>query len=153
MAKGSRRRLPTAPAAAGVVSEERIDPWNTPWAQSKDSVTRGTTERRRPPKRTAEMGTPRGSSHSGAQAGFWSAGTVKRAFGCDAGVPLSAVQGSPRQSVSEAGGTSLMPSHHTSPSSVRAVLVKMQLLFNVFMALGLVLSLVPGATPKKPASG
>ena len=46
-----------------------------------------------------------------------------------------------------------MPSHQTSPSSVSAVLVKMQLPSSVSMALGLVCVLVPGATPKKPASG
>ena len=46
-----------------------------------------------------------------------------------------------------------MPSHHTSPSSVRATLVKIVLPHSVFMALGLVSSPVPGATPKKPASG
>ena len=46
-----------------------------------------------------------------------------------------------------------MPSHHTSPSSVSAVLVKMQLPHSVSMALGLVSLPVPGATPKKPASG
>src|SRR5205823_9997710 len=46
-----------------------------------------------------------------------------------------------------------MPSHQMSPSSVRAVLVKMQFPSNVSMALGLVFMLVPGATPKKPASG
>ena len=46
-----------------------------------------------------------------------------------------------------------MPSHHTSPSSVSAVLVKMQLASRVSMALGFVLVDVPGATPKKPASG
>ena len=46
-----------------------------------------------------------------------------------------------------------MPSHQTSPSSVSAVLVKMQLPQSVSIALGLVLSLVPGATPKNPASG
>src|ERR1700730_9926011 len=46
-----------------------------------------------------------------------------------------------------------MPSHQTSPSSVIAVLVKMQLPSRVSMALGLVLVLVPGATPKNPASG
>src|SRR5580704_7627083 len=132
MAKGSRRRLPTAPAAAAVVSDAMIEPRKTPWAQSKDSVTSGTTERRRPPKRMAEMGTPFGSSHSGAQAGFWAAETVKRAFGCEAGVPLSGVQGSPRQSVNDGGTSSVMPSHQTSPSGVRAVLVKMQLLDSVF---------------------
>src|ERR1700684_1953180 len=92
MAKGSRRRLPTAPAAAAVVSDERIEPRNTPWAQSKDSVTSGTTEPRRPPKRMAEMGTPRGSSHSGAHAGFCRAGTVKRALGWAAGLLDPGVQ-------------------------------------------------------------
>src|SRR5580692_1661864 len=46
-----------------------------------------------------------------------------------------------------------MPSHQTPPSGVSATLVKMVLLASVAMALGLVLALVPGATPKKPASG
>src|SRR5580693_7817473 len=46
-----------------------------------------------------------------------------------------------------------MPSHQTSPSSVRAVLVKMQLADRVSMALRLVSLLVPGATPKNPYSG
>ena len=88
MAKGSRRSLPTAPAAAAVVSEAMIEPRNTPWAQSKDWMTSGTTEARRPPKRMAEMGTPAGSSHSGAMAGSWAAGAVKRALGWAAGVPV-----------------------------------------------------------------
>src|SRR5580658_8859568 len=123
MAKGSRRRFPTAPAAAAVVSEAMMDPRKTPWAQSKDSVTRGTTDRRRPPNKTAEMGTPDGSSHSGAQAGFWAAETV-----------------------SLAGVSSVIPSHQTSPSGVRAVLVKTQFSESVFMAFGFVLSPVPGAT-------
>ncbi len=52
-----------------------------------------------------------------------------------------------------AGGFS-RPSHQTSPSSVSATLVKTELpLLMVFIALGLVCSLVPGATPKKPYSG
>ena len=47
-----------------------------------------------------------------------------------------------------------MPSHHTSPSSVRATLVKTELPFSmVAIALGLVDSPVPGATPKSPNSG
>ena len=46
-----------------------------------------------------------------------------------------------------------MPSHQTSPSSVRAQLVKIELDATVAIALGLVFSPVPGATPKKPASG
>ncbi len=52
-----------------------------------------------------------------------------------------------------AGGFS-SPSHQTSPSGVSATLVKTELpLLIVFIALGLVCSLVPGATPKKPYSG
>ena len=58
-----------------------IEPRNTPCSQSKASVTSGTVVRRRPPNRIAEIGTPAGSSHSGAHAGFWLAGTVKRALG------------------------------------------------------------------------
>ena len=46
-----------------------------------------------------------------------------------------------------------MPSHHTSPSSVSAMLVKIVFSRIVAMALGLVFSPVPGATPKKPVSG
>ena len=48
---------------------------------------------------------------------------------------------------------SVMPSHQTSPSSVRATFVKTELPHRVFIALALVCSPVPGATPKKPASG
>lgn len=118
-----------------------------------DSVTSGTAEARRPPKRIAEIGTPLGSSHSGAMIGHWPAGTVKRALGWAAGVPDSGVQSLPFQSVRCAGGSSVMPSHHTSPSSVSATFVKTELPHIVFMALALVCSPVPGATPKKPASG
>src|SRR5215831_7113279 len=46
-----------------------------------------------------------------------------------------------------------MPSHQTSPSSVNATLVKMTSRLSDLMQLGLVLSLVPGATPKYPDSG
>ena len=46
-----------------------------------------------------------------------------------------------------------MPSHQTSPSSVSATLVKIESARIVAIAFGLVFSLVPGATPKKPASG
>src|SRR6516165_9994459 len=98
-----------------------IEPMNTPWRQSKASVIRGTTEDLRPPKSIAEIGTPEGSYHSGAIAGS-----------CDAGV-----QELPFQSVTCAGGSLVMPSHHTSPSSVNAVLVKMQLADSVSMALRL----------------
>ena len=51
-------------------------------------------------------------------------------------------------------GSFSMPSHQMSPSSVSATLVKTELPFSmVRIALGLVFSLVPGATPKKPNSG
>jgi hypothetical protein len=46
-----------------------------------------------------------------------------------------------------------MPSHHTPPSSVSATLVKIVFFASAAMALGFVCALVPGATPKNPASG
>src|SRR5436305_844139 len=153
MAKGSRRSLAAAPAAAAVVSEAMIEPRKTPWSQSKDWWMRGTVEERRPPTRMASIGTPFGSSHSGAMAGSWAAGAVKRALGWAAGVGDSGFQGWPFQSVARAGGSSVMPSHQMSPASVSAVLVKMQLPSSVRMALGFVFIDVPGATPKNPASG
>src|SRR5579875_2164413 len=52
-----------------------------------------------------------------------------------------------------AGGLAVIPSHHTPPSGVSATLVKMVLRLRVAIAFGLVFALVPGATPKKPASG
>ena len=66
---------------------------------------------------------------------------------------LSGVQSSPFHDVAWAGMFS-MPSHQMSPSSVSATLVKTELpRLMVRIALGLVCSLVPGATPKKPYSG
>ena len=153
IAIGSNRRLPTAPPAAAVVSLAIIEPKNTPCSQSNDSVTSGTVVRRRPPNKIAEMGTPLGSCHSGAIDGHCAAGAVKRALGCDAGVVVSGVHALLRQSVARAGGVSVRPSHHTSPSAVSAVLVNRQLPCSVCMALALVTQPVPGATPKKPASG
>src|SRR5215207_6247673 len=152
MAKGSNRSSPTLPAAAAVFSELMIEPRKTPWRQSNDSVTSGTLVARRPPNRMAEMGTPFGSSHSGAIDGHCDAGVVNRALGCAAGASDAGVQSLPFQSVACAGGSD-RPSHHTSPSSVFATLVKIELPENVATALGLVSSPVPGATPKNPASG
>src|SRR5579862_6746145 len=112
---------------------------------------------RRPPKIIAEIGTPSGSSHAGSMVGHCDAGAVNRALGCAAltpeSRPISGVQWLPRQSRHSAGGTSVMPSHHTPPSGVSAVLVKMVLRESVAIAFGLVFHDVPGATPKKPASG
>src|SRR5919109_2636193 len=105
MAKGSKRSFPTAPAWGAVVSDLMIEPRKTPCSQSKDSVTSGTLVARRPPKRMAEIGTPAGSSHSGAIDGHWAAETVKRALGWAAGVPDSGVQSWPFQSVRRAGGS------------------------------------------------
>ena len=75
-----------------------IEPRNTPWSQSNASRTSGTTVERRPPNRKASMGTPAGSSHSGAIDGHWAAGAVKRALGWAAGASESGVQSPPRQS-------------------------------------------------------
>ena len=152
MAKGSRRSLPTSPLAAAVVSDAKIEPRKTPCCQSNASAIRGTTLARRPPNRMAEIGTPCGSSNSAATAGSWRTDAVKRAFGFAAAVPAAGVQCCRSQSIRWVGGSSVMSSHHTSPSSVRAGLVKMQLA-SVSMALRFVRSLLPGAIPKKPFSG
>ena len=52
-----------------------------------------------------------------------------------------------------AGTSFVMPSHHTSFSSVIATLVKIVLAEHAAIAIGFVSSPVPGATPKKPFSG
>ena len=70
--------------------------------------------------------------------GHCAAETVKRAFGCAALRPQSGVHSWPVQSMSCAGGSLVMPSHHTSPSSVSATLVKMVLALMASMQLGLV---------------
>src|SRR5436190_8112606 len=112
---------------------------------------------RRPPKMIALMGTPFGFSQSGSIVGHCEAGAVKRAFGCAALTPVSlAIAGVhllPSQSRHSAGGSSVIPSHHTPPSGVSATLVKIEFFESVIIALGFVFADVPGATPKKPASG
>jgi len=52
-----------------------------------------------------------------------------------------------------AGASSVRPSHQTSPSSVSATFVKITSWDSELSAVGLVVVEVPGATPKKPASG
>src|ERR1044072_5993531 len=153
IAIGSWRSLPTSPAAAAVVSEDMIEPRKTPCSQSKASRTSGTTLERRPRKRKASIGTPAGSCPSGAIYGQADAGVVKRAFGWDEGVSESGVQSSPCQSIRCSGGSEVIRSPQTSPSSVLAPVVKLESRATVFIAFGLVFSPVPGATPKKPASG
>src|SRR5579859_890530 len=112
---------------------------------------------RRPPKIMALMGTPSGCCQAASIVGHCAAGAVKRALGCAAFAPVSfaicGVHLLPCQSRHSAGGSSVMPSHHTPPSAVRATFVKMVLVASVAMALGLVLTEVPGATPKNPVSG
>src|SRR5262249_8347997 len=102
----------------------------------------------------AEIGTPRGSSHSGAMIGHWPAGVQNREFGWLDGSSASGVQSCPFQEVRWAGGSSVMPSHQMSPSSVSATLVKIELPRSmVRIAFALVFQPVPSATPKKPYSG
>src|SRR5262245_5459790 len=101
----------------------------------------------------AEIGTPSGLSAAGSKLGHCRAETVKRALGCAALRPEAGVQSLPCQSIRCAGASSVMPSHHTSPSSVSATLVKITSRVSVFTALGLDFIPVPGATPKNPASG
>src|SRR2546423_2231261 len=112
---------------------------------------------RRPPKIMPLIGTPSGFSQSGSMVGHCAAGAVKRALGCAALTPvflaIAGVHFFPCQSSHSAGGLSVMPSHQTPPSGVRATLVKIVFRDSVAMALGFVFADVPGATPKKPASG
>src|SRR5437667_9682546 len=112
---------------------------------------------RRQPKMMALIGTPLGFSQSGSIVGHCEAGAVKRAFGCAAFAPVSfAISGVhlfPCQSRHFAGGSSVMPSHQTPPSGVKATLVKIEFFASVAIAFGFVLTDVPGATPKNPASG
>src|SRR5579871_4816359 len=107
---------------------------------------------RRPPKMMALIGTPSGFSQSGSMVGHWEAGAVKRALGWEAVLPHPGVHSFPCQSVSFGGGSSVIPSHQTPPSGVRATLVKMVFFARVAIAFGFVFFDVPGATPKKPAS-
>src|SRR6202165_5738270 len=147
MAMGSRRSSPTLPAAAAGVSLLTIPPRNVPCCQLKDSVTSGTTPARRPPKRIASIGTPLGSSHSGAITGHWLAGAVKRALGWAALREEAGVHGRRNQSINSAGFSPVICSHHMSPSGVIAQFVKMEFFVAVSMGVRFDFMLVPGATP------
>src|SRR5215470_12086164 len=153
IAIGSRRTTPTAPLCAAVVSDATEAPTNTPWFQSNDCITSGAVRARRPPKTIAEIGTPFGSSQCGEIDGHCDAGAVKREFGWAAFSLEPLCQSLPRQSIRCSGTGPSMPSHHGQLSSVTATLVKMLFLRRLAIAFGLVLVEVPGATPKKPASG
>src|SRR5262249_9555585 len=113
----------------------------------------GTVLRRRPPNRIAEIGTPLGSSHSGAIDGTCASGAVKRLLGWAAGDSDAGVQLLPFQSVRCAGLSLVRPSHHTSLSSVSATLVNTVLRVSAATAFGLVPRPVPGAPPNMPYSG
>src|ERR1043165_9943860 len=103
---------------------------------------------RRPPKMMALMGTPFGLLASGSSMGLFVIGAAKRELGCAAFSFESGVHLLPRQSRHSFGGGLSWPSHQTSPSSVRATLVKMVSLRMVFIAVALDLEFVPGTTPK-----
>ena len=160
MANGSRRTTPCWPTMAAVVSEPMVAAMYTPSTQLRPSVTRGTVVERRPPKMKASIGTPAGSSQAGSSAGLFVAATVKRLLGWAAtlsfpfspvALAISGVQSRPCQSIRCAGRLPVScsrPSHHTSPSSVSATLVKITSLSKLAMQLGLDFRLVPGATPK-----
>src|SRR6202050_2083048 len=150
---GSRRNCPTFPVLPAVFSLLTLAPGKVPCCQLNAAVTNGTIPARLPPNRIASMGTPFGSSHSGAITGHCAAGAVKRELGCAAFRPESGVHGRRSQSTNLAGFSSVLPSPHTSPSSVIAQFVKMEFLVTLSIALAFDFILVPGATPKKPDSG
>src|SRR5712692_1990668 len=128
---------PTAPVIAAVVSEPAVAPRYTPCGQLKDWRTSGAVVERRPPNRMAEIGTPFGSSAKRERAELLVIGTVNRLFGWAAYSREPFVQGRPRQSVRRSG-TSSMPSHQTSLSSVRATLVKKAFRSSIRIAFGFV---------------
>ena len=149
----SAARRPRRPGRRSSPSDI-VAPMNTPCSQSKASRTSGTTVARRPPKRNASIG------HAG---GVLPLGRDRRALGgrggearvrvrgglLGAGRPVLAV---PVDQVRRAA-RSVIPSHHTSPSSVRAQLVKIEFARTWRSRSGSCRAPVPGATPKKPASG
>src|SRR4029078_2636507 len=91
IAIGSRRTTPTAPVAAAVVSDDKVAPMKGPCTQSRASVTSGIVVLRRPPNKMASIGTPLGSSYSGARIGHCLIGVQKRLFGCEDGSLSSGV--------------------------------------------------------------
>src|ERR1039458_3269980 len=100
----------------------------------------------------ARMGTPVGSLASGASSGLLAMGAVKRLLGCAAFSFESGVHLLPFQSRHSFGGGPSLPSHQTSRSGVSATLVKMVSREIISTAAGFDFELVPGTTPKYPAS-
>src|SRR5512138_2659107 len=99
MAIGSRRTPSFRPWAAAVVSEPIVAARYTPWTQLKDWSTSGIVVERRPPKMSAEIGTPFGSWAKRESAGLFDIGAVKRLFGCAAFSLDPFLQGWPFQSI------------------------------------------------------
>ncbi len=155
MAIGSWRIVPDFVSVAAAVASLPIDaPIKTPCSHDIASTTNGTRCVRRPPKRMAEIGTPSGSCQCGEIDGHWEADGCRearigmRGFLGTCGSPGVALP--IRQFVRCRFDK---PSHQTLPFSSTATFVKMELADAVLSAFGLVLADVPGATPKKPASG
>jgi GTP-dependent phosphoenolpyruvate carboxykinase len=112
-----------------------------------------------PPHAISWQGTPWWCSVRNEVEGHCTSGTVKRLFACapKMGLPLRSFMpgfhGRPSQSEPSLDRLPSAPSHHTVPSLVNTTFVKIVLRLMVFIMLGLLLRLVPGATPKKPVSG
>ena len=140
---------------AAVISDPIVAPAYTPALQLKAWKTSGMVVARRPPKIMALIGTPFRSSQSGSMVGHWEAGAVNRAFGCAALAPVAfaiwGVHFFPRQSRHSSGGVSVIPSHQTPPSGVKATFVKIVFLDSVAIAFGFVFAEVPGATHPRVA--
>src|SRR5262245_43384390 len=100
----------------------------------------------------AEIGTPLGSSRCVEIDGHCLAGAVNLELGWAAAEPFCP-QGRPCQSTNPSDGAAPNPSHQGSRLAVSATFVNMLFRWNVAMAFGLLLGLVPGTTPKNPASG
>src|SRR6185436_13523781 len=101
----------------------------------------------------AVIGTPLGLLNSGDSDAQLVAGVVNRLLGCAAFSVDAGVHGRPCQSVASAGAGSSWPSHQGVPSERSATFVKMVSRWIMSIAVELVLRLVPGTTPKNPASG
>ena len=69
------------------------------------------------------------------------------------GLSESGVQSLPRQSIAWSGRSSVIPSHQTSPSSVRAQLVKIEFARSVAIAFGFVFGLVFGRDAEEARLG
>ena len=78
---------------------------------------------RRPPKMMPDTCTPAGSSADSSSAGLLCIAAVKRLLGWAALRPEAGVHFWLIQSIASLGGSSVLPSHHTSPSGKSATFV------------------------------